>query len=445
MFDAYSMTLQIDVIAAILDCLFISVMNCASFFHQWLVQLTNRHKLIVVSHRESKQWNVVVMRYRNSQAYVQKQIDKLLYEYKHFAKAYVDDVIVFFQSLKEHLRYLNQVFSLFAKMNVMLKSFKIYFGYFSMSLLDQKVDSLDLSIVEKKLKIILSISFSQSLKHLESYLKKTEYLRQYIFYYAQKADSFQRRKILLLKNAFMKKRVRKRHDLQIVVNNFIEKKLNFFNQLQSIFSRAFFLMHFDFKRDLFIDIDASKKRGFGVTIYHIKDVSDFENIKTSSSKANLQSIMFLNKMLFTAEKNYWLTELEMTALVWIIKKFRLMMSFANYLITVFTDHDVSSSIVNQIKLSTSFVNKFNFRLIKASMYLSQFRIRIFHRSEKSNIISDAFSRLLIVRSRSEDHIIDSLNVDEFNTNVADKLTDILIQMTNDFRKKLVNGYKNDSA
>ena len=58
----------------------------------------------------------------------------------------------------------------------------------------------------------------------------------------------------------MKKRIRKRHDLQIVVNDFIEKKLNSFNQFQFVFNRAFFLMHFDFKRDFFIDIDVFKKK-----------------------------------------------------------------------------------------------------------------------------------------------------------------------------------------
>ena len=70
------------------------------------------------------------MKYRNFQIYVQKQIDKLLYEYKHFVKTYVDDVIMFFQSLKKHFRYLNQIFNFFAKMNVMFKSSKIYFEYF---------------------------------------------------------------------------------------------------------------------------------------------------------------------------------------------------------------------------------------------------------------------------------------------------------------------------
>ena len=75
-------------------------------------------------------------------------------------------------------------------MNIIFKSFKIYFEYFSTFLLNQKIDNFDFSIVEKKLKIILSINFSQLFKHFKSYLKKTKYLKQYIFYYAQKTNNF---------------------------------------------------------------------------------------------------------------------------------------------------------------------------------------------------------------------------------------------------------------
>ena len=59
-------------------------------------------------------------------------------------------------------------------MNVMFKSFKIYFEYFLMFLLNQKIDNFDFSIVEKKLKIILNINFSQLFKHLKFCLKKNE-------------------------------------------------------------------------------------------------------------------------------------------------------------------------------------------------------------------------------------------------------------------------------
>ena len=79
------------------------------------------------------------------------------------------------------------------------------------------------------------------------------------------------------------------------------------------------------------------------------------------------------------------------------------------------------------------------------MYLSQFRIKNFHRNKKSNIIFDVFFRLFIVRSKLKDYTIDNLNIDKFNIDVIDKLIDTLIQMTNDFRKKLVNDYENNST
>ena len=55
MFDAYLMSLQFDVLSTIQEVVYLSVMNCASFFHQWLIRTLNRHKLIVISHRDSEQ------------------------------------------------------------------------------------------------------------------------------------------------------------------------------------------------------------------------------------------------------------------------------------------------------------------------------------------------------------------------------------------------------
>ena len=59
-------------------------------------------------------------------------------------------------------------------MNVMFKSFKIYFEYFSIFLLNQKIDNFKLLIVEKKLNVIFNINFSQLFKHFEFYLKKNK-------------------------------------------------------------------------------------------------------------------------------------------------------------------------------------------------------------------------------------------------------------------------------
>ena len=60
------------------------------------------------------------------------------------------------------------------------------------------------------------------------------------------------------------------------------------------------------------------------------------------------------------------------------------------------------------------------------MYLLQFRIKIFHRNKKSNIIFNVFFCLFIVRNKLKNYIIDNLNIDKFNIDIVDKLIDILI-------------------
>ncbi len=93
--DAYPLPLQADIIALLRDCPFITVIDCSAFFYQWRVHPLDRHKLTVVSHRGQESFNVAVMGYKNSPAYVQRQIDRLLRAFRQFARAYVDDIVIF--------------------------------------------------------------------------------------------------------------------------------------------------------------------------------------------------------------------------------------------------------------------------------------------------------------------------------------------------------------
>ena len=65
--------------------------------------VVDRYKQTVVTHRGQETFNVPLMGYCNSPAYVQRQTDKLLREFKEFAKGYVDDIVIFSKTLQEHL------------------------------------------------------------------------------------------------------------------------------------------------------------------------------------------------------------------------------------------------------------------------------------------------------------------------------------------------------
>lgn len=50
------------------------------------------------------------MGYRNSPAYVQRMIDRILRPFRAFARAYVDDIVIYSNSLEELVDHLHQVF-----------------------------------------------------------------------------------------------------------------------------------------------------------------------------------------------------------------------------------------------------------------------------------------------------------------------------------------------
>ena len=224
-FDAYFMFLQSDIISCLQKCKFISIMNCASFFHQWRIAEEDKHKLTMIIHKKAEQWNITVMNWKNSPAYVQREMNEILRNYS-FAKTYIDDVIIFSNTLKKHLNHLNQIFSFFDKWNITLKASKTYFEYFIVILLKQKMNSFDLIISAKKFKIIIDLFFSKTLKTLKIYFKIIEYLRNYIFYYAQKSNVLNQRKTVLLRNESNKKNVKKSFSVKILIKNSNQNEIN---------------------------------------------------------------------------------------------------------------------------------------------------------------------------------------------------------------------------
>ena len=181
--NVYSLSLQIDIIFAIRNCLFISVVDASIFFYQWRVHSNDRHKLIVVIHREQESFNVIVMNYKNSSIYVQRQINRLLRKFRRFARTYVNDIVIYFKTTKKHTQHLRFVFDMLRKNNIFIKFSKIFLNYSFVQLFDQKIDSFELSINEKKLKAIIKFSFSRILRQFEIYLSLIDWLRDYVSFY----------------------------------------------------------------------------------------------------------------------------------------------------------------------------------------------------------------------------------------------------------------------
>ena len=109
----YSLLLQFDVTTTMTNFFYIFIVDAIDWFHQFNVRNVDRNKCTIINHRDQKKSNVVLMSYKDSSFYMQRQIDKILRSYKKFVKAYVDDIIIYSRSLSQHLTHLRKLFELF--------------------------------------------------------------------------------------------------------------------------------------------------------------------------------------------------------------------------------------------------------------------------------------------------------------------------------------------
>ena len=151
-----------------------------------------------------------------------------------------------------------------------------------MILLNQQINNLSMFTFAKKIIAIISLRFSHILRDLEFFLNLIEWLRSSIFYYAQRASSLQKRKILLIKTILINKKkdsVRKK----IAINakyEFNELKITAFKNLQKVFISLIFLTYYNKLRRLYVDLNAFKQWNFVAMIYHI--LNNFSNDITFS-------------------------------------------------------------------------------------------------------------------------------------------------------------------
>ena len=123
-----------------------------------------------MSHKNQKQFNVTIINFKNSSTYIQRKINVIFRVYRTFVKTYVNNIIIFNKTLKKHLFHLYKIFSLLKFYNIRLLSKKFYLKYFTVALLNQRVDVFELTIASNKLTTIVNFQFFYILKNLKTYL-----------------------------------------------------------------------------------------------------------------------------------------------------------------------------------------------------------------------------------------------------------------------------------
>ena len=177
--------------------------------------------------------------------------------------------------------------------------------------------------------------------------------------------------MLFKTSSAFKENVWKQHVSCTFIKDFSSEKLYMFETLQNFFTKLIFLYYFDSSWQLYINVNVFKQYEFNAMIYHVKNNStvNFSDKVAEFSHQKIQSILFLNKLLTSAEKNYWFMKMKTADLVWIIWKMRhfIKLILLKLTIIVFINHSVTIFIAQQTHfIMTILMNKLNLWFVQTS-------------------------------------------------------------------------------
>lgn len=123
--------------------------------------------------------------YSNGPAVFQRVMQGILAPFLWiFALVYIDDIVIFSKSFKDHLVHIELVLKAIEEARITLSPGKCHFGYQSLMLLGQKVSRLGLSTHKEKVDAILQLDNPKNVHDLQIFLGMMVYFSSYIPFYA---------------------------------------------------------------------------------------------------------------------------------------------------------------------------------------------------------------------------------------------------------------------
>ncbi len=220
-----------------------------------------------------------------------------------------------------------------------------------MNYLGYTIDQSGAAPNREKVQAILQIFAPKTVREVKSFLGVINYYRSHIPNCVQLAEPL--------------------HQLTRDNNKFqwAEVEMKSFENLKKELANFIVNNHPKFDCEFHIWTDASVK-GIGGFIAQYDD----ENV--------LKPITFISRLIKRAEKNYTTYELELLAIIHILKKYSFLL--LGYKVKIYTDHQAITYL--------KYYNLPNLRLSRWYVFMNFFDLEFFHIAGHKNVVADALSR-----------------------------------------------------
>ena len=290
---------------------------------------------------------------KNSPATFQRLINRLIADIDG-CEAYIDDVIIYSDTWETHLKIMRKLFRRLSEASLTINLVKSDFGCGCVTYLGHIVGQGKVKPVDAKIKALSAFPQPSTKKQVMRFLGMAGYYRKFCPNFSSVTEPLTE---LLRKN---------------VKFAWTARCQSAFERLKALLQSSPVLSAPDFNHPFKLAVDASDIAAGAVLLQEDQDGID-------------HPVCYFSRKFNNHQRNYSTVEKECLALILALHHFDVYVSSTNTPLQVFTDH-------NPLVFLHKLKNK-NQRLLRWSLILSEYNMKIQHVKGDDNIIADCLSRI----------------------------------------------------
>ncbi len=407
--DRYPMQDPSVILANLGKAKYFSTIDLESGFHQILMKDSDIEKTAFSINNGKFEFLRMPFGLTNAPRIFQRAMDDILREQVgKTCHVYMDDIIIFSNSIEQHYADLIKIINILQNANMKISLEKSKFFKLETAFLGYMVSYNVIKTDPEKISTISNYPIPRNIRQLRSFLGLTGYYRKFVRNYAKIAKPLT--KYLGGENGKVSKRMSTKISIQ-----FDESAVQAFNELKENLISQIELVQPDYNKKFVLTTDASD-----VAIGAVLSQDE-------------KPITFISKTLNKTEQLYATNKKELLAIVWALKTLR------NYLygvngIEILTDHQSLSFTISD--------KNPNVDMKKWYSFIESFTPKIKYKPGTTNVVADALSRIQINNITNSDiNESEQSNSDQDTQHSAESSFENVIQETrkplNQFKQQLL--------
>ena len=345
--DVYPLPRCDDLLGSLHGKKYFSALDLESGYWQIPMAEKDKEKTAFVTPFGAWQFNVMPFGLKNAPATFQRTMDIVMAGAKwNHCLIYIDDILIFSETVDDHLKHIKDVFQRLIKYNLKLKPSKCELFKPELLFLGHLISKAGIRVNPLKTKAIMAWPNPACTKDVESFLGLCGYYRKFIKDFSLLAQPLYATKTLF---------------------KFEEAEAHAWSLLKHKLANPPLLRHPRPNDPFIVDTDASRL-GLGAVLLQI------------NAQGQEQPVEFASRLLRKHEKNYAVREIEALGILWACETFRHWLLPHPFIVR--TDHQ-SLEILDKVE---------DGRLLTWKIRLRPYSFNILYRRGNLNVVADCLSR-----------------------------------------------------